>query len=230
LAEERSIFASVGVTLTGGDSEKWHRFDVHTSVILGVDEQQTARTLTIMQHNHQRTWIIGKDLPAELPVKLAVAFRSNEIYPDDGSAAIQRHRVVTSLLDWEYLFDAEKRPWLWAEDLVAGVGMGAQAMQMVPEFPAPDHPLASFPGLLAPPRRILGQYVGRDGPPGYDFYALPEFLAMPDITAMGYWQPGNQSQWLAIKTHLDGFKNSNWAAIRERLRIDLVKALSNDLK
>ena len=56
-----------------------------------------------------------------------------------------------------------------------------------------NYPLADFAGLFAPPRRLMGFYIGRDGPPGYSYYALPAYIPLVDFAARGAGVPGTLS-------------------------------------
>lgn len=225
LPYEHSIVASIGAAVTGGEPTRWHRLDIHGSVVLAFDPKGNLRTLTLLQHHYQKTFLAGRDFPAQAP-QVAAARYSNELYLDDGAATPHQYRVVTFLDNWEYLMMGTGRPLLWSEDHVYGRGAGAQLVALTPVFIVPQHPLARFAGTLGPPKRRLGMYVGRDGPPGFDFYALPEFTPLPNLVAMGYWHEGNQAEWNDISPKLRGWKDSDWPGIvrvlGERLDRDLV--------
>ena len=68
LAEKRSFASRVGATLTGGNPDRWHRLDVHTSAVVGVDAKRVLRTLTLQQHNDKRTYVAGLDFPVAPPL------------------------------------------------------------------------------------------------------------------------------------------------------------------
>ncbi len=78
---------------------------------------------------------------------------------------------------------------------------------------------------MAPPRRLLGMYIGRDGPPGYNYYAPPEFLAFPDFVAMGYWKAGDIALLNKIEPLMLGLEDSDWVGILGIMRQRLKKSL-----
>jgi len=210
LAHEVSHLASLGSRLAGGDQKRWHRLDVHTAAILAFDSQRRLRLLTLAQHNHQQTYIPGRDFTSDQVPMLAAAFWSNELYLDRGESVPVPHRVVPFFNDVSYLIDAEEKPWLWAMDLVYGRRAGGKEIEFYPVFLEPEHPLSDFAGLLAPPRKILGIYTGRDGPPGYNYYAPPNYFDLPDFIAMGYWQAGNLDLLADLAPFLKGLDDTDW--------------------
>ncbi len=215
----------LGALLTGGGKERWHRLDVHTAVILGFDHQQRLRLLTLAQHNHQQTYLPGRDFPADQRPLLAAAVRSNELYLDKGEETAVEHRVVPFFGKAAYLIDPKQKPWLWGIDVAYGRNAGGEEVPFYPVFLEPKHPLADFGGLLAPPRRVFGMYIGRDGPPGYNYYAPPSFLSLPDFAAMGFWQAGNTELLREISPLLKGFDDTDWEALVQIMRRRLRAAL-----
>ena len=223
LAQERGFVSRVGSTLTGGAADRWHRLDVHTSAIVGVDAERRLRTLTLQQHNNKRTYVAGLDFDASKPVHVAAARQTNELYLDAGSGERQRRRAVPSFMQWKHLVSADHGTWLWQVDEFLGRNAGGEEVPLRAVFPAPDYPLAAFAGLLAPPQRLLGLYVGRDGPPGYDFTGSPE---MPHAAALGFWQEDDAEFLEVLDAHVEGFRSTNWEAIRKFLSGRLVEALT----
>ena len=230
LAEKISPLSRMGVFLLPGNLEKWHRLDVHTCAILGFDDNQNLRVLTLAQHNHQKTYIAGRDFSGDMPVNLVAAVRSNELYLDKGSSEPERHRVVTFFNDVAFLIDSTQKPVLWAEDVTYGRNAGAREIRLSPEFLQAGHPLAGFAGLLAPPKRLLGMYIGRDGPPGYNYYAPPHYLQIPNLMAMGAWESGELDLLADIEPYLAGFQDTNWNAILKIMKRQFGTKLSKSLR
>ncbi len=224
LAREISWLASLGVVLSGGNAEKWHRLDIHTSAILAFNEKQEFKMLTLAQHNHQHTFLTGRDLPADKPPLLVAAVQSNELYLDSGSPTPQRHRVVPFFNKVSYLIEPQEKPWLWATDLTYGRNAGGVEIDFVPVFQKPFHPLADFAGLLAPPHRLFGIYIGRDGPPGMNYYAPPSYIALPDFVTMGFWQPGNTTLLDKLSPYLGKLEKTNWQQMLQVFRDHLKNA------
>jgi hypothetical protein len=231
LAAEISWLSRVGAFLSGGRVNRWHRLDIHLAAILAFDRAQRLRLLTLAQHNHQQTFLAGRDFPANTAPHLAAAFRSNELYLDGGQTVPVYHRVVPFFNDVAFLIDANRKPRLWARDVVYGRNAGGQKVQLHPVFIEPGHPLADFAGLLAPPRRILGIYIGRDGPPGYNYYALPAYIPLVDFAAMGYWRSGDKDllrQLEPLIKNSDPMRGTDWQKMVGLMRSRLAKALEED--
>ena len=230
LARDISPISRLGVMLSGGDAKRWHRLDVHLAAILAFDETRKLRLLTLAQHNHQQTYLAGVDFKAAERPKLAAAIRSNELYLDNGAAESVRHRVVTFFTDVAYLIDPQEKPTLYAVDIVYGRNAGAKEVELDPVFIVPGHPLADFAGLLAPPRKLFGMYIGRDGPPGANYYAPPEYIPLVNFAAMGYWQAGDMALLAELQPILDKESDGfavDWAAIVKIMRQRLAAALNS---
>ncbi|MCP4398773.1 MAG: hypothetical protein GY801_15925 [bacterium] len=225
LAKQMSWVSHLGAFFGGGKKDRWHRLDVHTSAILAFDNQKRLRMLTLAQHNHQQTYLPGRDFPADQPPILAAALRSNELYLDGGESTPVEHRVVPFFTKVSFLIDPKQKPWLWALDVTYGRHAGGEEVPLRPVFPEPKHPLADFSGLLAPPRRLFGMYIGRDGPPGYNYYALPAFIPMPDFAAIGFWRGGDLDLLAEISPLLKGFDDTDWEQLVRIMRGHLGEAL-----
>ena len=226
LPVETGFIGDLGVLISGGDRNRWHRLDIHVSAILAFDAQRHPRVLTLAQHNYERSYLAGRDFDPSRPVDLAAAVDSNELYLDDGSTAPRDHRVVPFFDDYAFLIDGSPRPWLWAMDRVYGRHAGAEQVPLRPTFIAPDAVLATFAGHLAPPRRLFGRiYIGRDGPPGYDYYALSDGIPLPNLVALGYWREGDHDLVERLRPLMKGWRDTDWTAIidlmRQRLTTDL---------
>ena len=192
LATNMHWMVRTGVALLGASPARWHRLDVHTAVIIGVDERGYQRTVTINQHNYVRTYLGGRDFDMTKPITIVPALRSNELYLDQGWTEAQRFPVVRFYDDIPYLISGEKKPFLAAEDLVVGAQAGGKEVPTRLWVIEPHHPVAAFAGLLAPPKHLLGSvYIGRDGPMGYDYYSLPAAVPLNRLASLGYWQEGN---------------------------------------
>lgn len=93
------------------------------------------------------------------------------------------------------------------------LGLRGKEIPLEPVFIVPGHPLADYAGLLAPPDRFWGMYIGRDGPPGYNYYAPPDYISLADFAAMGYWRAGDMVLLDEIYPLLGDMRNTNWRAI-----------------
>ena len=195
LAAEISWLSRLGAWLSGGHQDRWHRLDIHLAAILAFDSRKHLRLLTLAQHNHQQTFLPGLDFSDDQRLQLVAAFRSNELYLDDGRSVPSRHRVVPFFSDVAYLIDPTEKPRFWAIDVAYGRNAGGKEVMLKPVFIEPKHPLADFAGLLGPPRRLLGQYIGRDGPPGFNFYAPPDYVSMVNLRPWATGGKGILNYW-----------------------------------
>ena len=230
LAAKVSWLSRLGAWLSGGELDRWHRLDIHLAAILAFDTDQELRMLTLAQHNHQQTFLAGIDFPQNQKPMLVAATRSNELYLDDGGTSPSAHRVVPFFTDVAYLIDPNEKPVFWAIDITYGRNAGGKEIQLKPVFLEPGHPLADFAGLLAPPRRLFGIYIGRDGPPGYNYYALPAYIPLIDFAAMGYWRAGDTQLLQQLKFFIGGkndMHGTDWNAMTIFMRKRLATAISN---
>ena len=228
LAADLNFLSRMGAWIGGGGLKRWHRLDIHTAAILAFDQNTRLRMLTLAQHNHQQTYIAGIDFKAAHPPLLAAAIRSNEIYLDHGASAAVEHRVVPFFDDIAYLIDRDQKPNFYAHDRVYGRKAGAEEIKLRPVFMEPGHPLTDFAGLLGPPRRLLGRYIGRDGPPGMHYYALPAYIPLVNFAAMGFWRSGDLDLLNRIEPLLKNkgdMKAIDWQAMVDLMRRRLTAAL-----
>jgi hypothetical protein len=204
--------------------------DIHLAAILAFDAQNRLRLLTLAQHNHQQTFLPEKDFPGDQRPHLVAAFRSNELYLDSGNSIPSRHRVVPFFTDVAYLIDPDEKPRFWAIDIAHGRNAGGKEVLLKPVIIEPKHPLADFAGLLGPPRRLLGRYIGRDGPPGFNYYAPPAYVSMTNFAAMGYWRAGDHDLLAKLKKLIrdkDDFRGTDWDTLVALMRNRLSHAILN---
>lgn len=164
-----------------GVPRAWHQLDHYTAATLVLGPDGTPLGAILQQHNHQRTYWFGRDLPmpADGRLELAAAVRSNELYPWRGEKG--RHRAVRFMharnLDWLLTGHAAapwtasygnpNAPWTASYDVtVPGEPVGYRL-----EFLAGTDPFCRFQGRLGERRAV----PGRDGPPGADYNTLPAF-------------------------------------------------------
>ncbi|MDZ7747848.1 MAG: hypothetical protein U5K43_02595 [Halofilum sp. (in: g-proteobacteria)] len=159
-----------------GDPHDWHQLDHYTAatLVLGPAPGHVPLGLVLQQHNAQRAYWFGRDLPRPPNgrVRLAAALRSNELYPWRGQQA--RHRAVRFLepgnAAWLTTGHGE-RPWDGSHD----VTVPGRRVDYALRFLAGTDPFYRFSGRLGADRWL----PGRDGPPGADYDAIPAFQARP---------------------------------------------------
>lgn len=192
--------------LNGFDPENWHELDNFVAIHIVLDEGDQPVAVVLAQHNHHRTYLVGRDM-AEHPggrFVFDVALRSNEVYPDSGSSEPVNHRVVRSSLYLGYLISGENPPWLQGNDVTRGVNAGGREIDYDLVFLSPCDPLYTARILLGEPRPFWwGIYLGRDGPPGSDYYNIPQLLPMGNLLKFGYLQDGDQEDIAVVRKAID---------------------------
>jgi hypothetical protein len=99
------------------DPDDWHQLDNFCAVHIVLDEHDSPIAVLLAQHNHHRTYLIGRDLPLPADERLvfAAAQRSNELYPNREEGTPQRHRTIPWAGYLEYLLSGKQRPWFTAD-------------------------------------------------------------------------------------------------------------------
>ena len=160
----------------------WHQLDHYTAVTLALDEGGRPAAVTMQEHNLERTWVIGVDLalPPNGRLPVAIARRSNELYPRP--SGIARYRTVDfgTPENMRYMMTSEGGPWMHADDDVEPGREIAVDLAFLP----PDDAFYVFQGYLGE-RRWL---PGRDGPPGADYNTLPQLEPRGLQMLLGYWR------------------------------------------
>ena len=181
---------ALGAVFDLGD---WHQLDHYTAATLVLDEREAPVMLRLQQHNHQRVWVLGADLPLHSdrrPV-IDVAIRSNELYPHaDGR---MRHRSVPFPTPggMRYLLGFGPAPMWSADDITDGRDEADPALAFLPH----DDAFYGFHGWLGERRRL----PGRDGPPGADYNTLPALVPASLQLAAGYWREDNREDLAAVE-------------------------------
>jgi hypothetical protein len=189
----------------GLDAEDWHELDNFAAVHVVLDEREKPLAVLLAQHNHHRTYLLGKDifLPPDGRLFFDVAERSNEIYPSSSSTEHQRHRVVRWSLYLDYLLSGQNRPFFNAHDVTRGPRAGGSEVEYKLVFLSPCDPLYRAEMLLGEPRPFMGRYIGRDGPPGSDYYNVPALLPLGKLLKFSYLQDGDSDDIATVRNHID---------------------------
>ena len=202
----------------GLDAESWHELDNFAAVHIVLDEKLEPLAVVIAQHNHHRTYLISRDvaLPADGRLAFDVAKRSNEIYLSSDAAFSQRHRVVQWSLQLEYLLSGREKPFFSAWDVTWGPRAGGREGTFDLKVLSPCDPLYISEMLLGEPRPFFGKYIGRDGPPGSDYYNVPALLPLGRMLKFGYLHDGDPSDIALVEEAVD----------RKGKKIDITKILA----
>ncbi|MFV1957576.1 MAG: hypothetical protein ACC669_09230, partial [bacterium] len=187
------------------DLEDWHELDNFVAVHIVLDEDDRPIAVILAQHNNHRTFLLGRDLP--LPedgwLTFDIALRSNEIYPASDSPKPVEHRVIRWNLYMKYLLSGEDPPFIRGMDLTYGKNAGGREIDFDLVLLSPCDPLYTARILLGEPRPFLGKYIGRDGPPGSDYYNVPELLPMGAILKFAYLHDNDPDDIAAVEKAID---------------------------
>lgn len=194
-----------GLRLLGLDPEDWHELDNFCAIHIVLDEAETPVAVLLAQHNHHRTYLIGRDiaLPVDGRMSFAAAKRSNEFYPDHGETAPVFHRVIPGPWYTEYLLSGDNGPWFTADDIVYGEKAGGEEVAYALRFLAPCDPFYTSRCMLGEYRPFLGFEIGRNGPPGADYYTLPDLMPLGNLLKASYVHEGNPEDLQAVRAAID---------------------------
>lgn len=187
------------------DAEDWHELDNFVAVHVVLDERDRPLAVLLAQHNHHRSYLLDHDLnlPPDGRLTFDVALRTNEIYPTSLSTGPVRHRVVQYPLYLKYLLSGRNRPFFSAHDVTYGLAAGGSEIEYELEFLPDCDPFYTAEILLGEPRDFMGRYIGRDGPPGADYYSVPEILPLGKLLKFSYLHDGDAEDIRAVDEAID---------------------------
>jgi len=205
LPADLSFWSRFLLGLTGFDREDWHALDNFVAAHIVLDEKEDPIAVVLAQHNHHRTYMIGKDIPRKADGRFAfdIALRSNEIYPASDASAPVNHRVIRWNLYLDYLLSGENGPFLKGSDVTWGRNAGGGGFDYELRALSPCDPLYTSEMLLGQPRPFLEMYLGRDGPPGSDYYNVPELLPMGNMLKFAYLHDGDPEDIALVRDAID---------------------------
>jgi hypothetical protein len=205
LPAELSAWSRFLLTLGGLDREDWHALDNFVAAHIVLDDKEAPIAAILAQHNHHRSYLIGKDIPKAIDGRLTfdIALRSNELYPASDSTEPVRHRVIRWSFYLDYLLSGENGPTLKGTDLTMGRNAGGGEFDYDLKIISPCDPLYTSEMLLGQPRPFLGIYLGRDGPPGSDYYNTPELLPMGNMLKFAYLRDGDPEDIALVREAID---------------------------
>ncbi|MDX6751078.1 hypothetical protein SH611_14760 [Geminicoccaceae bacterium 1502E] len=180
------------------DPQDWHQLDHYTALCLALDERLRPFAATFQQHNTQRTWLLGDGLlmPADGRLEVAIARRSNELYPRPASPVAHRTIGIPDAGGMRYLMGDGERPFMAADDVVEP----GREIEVELDFLPPADAFYMFEGYLGE-RRAL---PGRDGPPGAAFNTLPALKPKALQMLAGFWRENEEGDLARLE--------ASWAA------------------
>ena len=206
LGRGQELVIRLAETLLGWDRNDWHELDVYVAYTLVLDAQQTPIAVLIAQHNHHRSYLIGKDLewPKDDRVRLDVAVSSTEIYLSSKDAKPVPHRTIPHPGRLDYLLSGENKPLAHGWDITYGPNAGGHAVDYALVFLPPSDPFYTFKGRLGEYRPFMGRYVGRSGSPGADYYTMPPLLPLGTTLKFAYLQDGDPEDIAMVRQYIRG--------------------------
>jgi hypothetical protein len=191
--------------LAGMDPEDWHELDNFVAVHVVLDEREEPRAVLLAQHNHHRTYLVDRDipLPPDRRMSFDIALRSNEVYLSSESEEPVRHRAVRWALHMKYLISGEDPPLMRGYDVTMGRRAGGREIPYDLTLLSPCDPFYTAKIMLGEPRNFLGRYIGRDGPPGADYYTVPSLLPLGDLLQFSYLRDGAPEDIRVIEEAID---------------------------
>lgn len=191
--------------MVGISPEEWHALDNFVVVHVVLDEEKRPMAVILSQHNSHRTYLVGGQIPLPLDGRFAfdVALRSNELYTASSSPGPVRHRAIRGNLHLKYLLSGEDPPFFSADDITRGRKAGGKEVSYDLVFLSPCDPFYTARILLGEPRPLFGRYVGRDGPPGADYYAVPALLPLGNLLSFGYLRDGEPEDVRVVEEAVD---------------------------
>ncbi len=226
-----TVFATSGLTanlprgfesllrVMGLDLEDWHELDNFGAIYVVLDEKEIPIAAMLAQHNHHRTYLVGKDISLPIDARMAfdIALRSNEIYPASYHTGPAKHRAVRRTLYMKYLLSGEDPPLFRGYDITYGVRAGGKEISYDLAFLSPCDPFYTARMMLGEPRPFLGRNIGRNGPPGADYYAIPPLLPLGNLLKFSYLRDGDPDDIAMIDRAID----------LEKRKIDVVKIMEH---
>jgi hypothetical protein len=196
--------------MVGISPEEWHDLDNFVVVHVVLDEEKQPMAVILSQHNSHRTYLVDAQitLPLDGRMLFDVALRSNEVYPASDSPDPVRHRAIRGNRHLKYLLSGKAPPFLSADDVTQGREAGGKEIPYDLAFLSPCDPFYTARILLGEPRRLFGRYIGRDGPPGADYYAIPSLLPLGNLLMFGYLRDGDTEDIRVVAEAVDEEKRT----------------------
>ena len=202
-----------------GDLDNWHELDIHGAIqLLFLEGEAKPFVVLLAQHNHFRTYVVGKDIdwPESGRLRVCFAQRSNEPYPCPTGSEPARHRAVGNPTKVRYLFLGGREPLLGADDVVFGEGSGGVELGVDMRFLPSRDPFYVSWIPLGDRQRLLGVFKSwaRKGPPGVDMNSFPTLRKYTDIAQFWYVKDGDEKAVEVFESSIKGLLDVDVGAVR----------------
>ncbi|MEE8574750.1 MAG: hypothetical protein V3T30_04985 [Thermodesulfobacteriota bacterium] len=198
------------------DPRRWHELDIHGSVQIILNKMGRPMVLLLAQHNHFRSYVIGKDIawPKDGHIPICFAERSNEPYPCDDKEEPALHRAVSDPTNAAYLIDGRNEPLISGFDKVYSYNSGGREIKTRAEFLPSLDPLYVSWIPLGDRQSVLGfGKFYRKGPPGMSLTSLPELKRYGDIMQFWYLRDGSIDDAELMKKSFRSFTDVDFEAV-----------------
>ena len=201
------------------DPERFHELDIHGAVHIVLNGRGRPIVLLLAQHNHFRSYVVGKDIAWPDDDRLPVCFaeRSNEPYPCPAGTSPHYYRTVGNPKDTGYVIDGRGVVLTAGEDKVYGLdGGGKEVPYRLHFLPARD-PLYVSWIPLGDRQGILGfDTFYRKGPPGIDLNTWPELKEYGKIMQFWYWRDDNPDDGELMRNSFRSFTDVDFKTVLKR--------------
>lgn len=234
LPEKTSSIKKLGSKIIGNPLA-WHELDIHGAIHVVVREADLKPIgVVLAQHNHHRVYLKNKDLdwPGDSRVKIAISKYSNEPYL--GFEEGRSERVIGNPMEIEYLFGLKDKQLLTGGmDYIPDIKDGSDEIKVSLELLPLDDPLYTSFMKLGNQKKLLGFYRlwYLDGPPGMDYYTMPQLKNMNDLMAFWYIDTDDEEFFRIYKENVKSFTEFDIEDVLEyqkkRLFTEVVEVMEN---
>ena len=195
LPKEISWHKRVGSSILG-DLENWHELDIHGAIhILLRAKDKKPLILLLAQHNHFRSYVIGKDiiLPQDNRLNICIAERSNEPYPCPIDKT--KFRTVGNPSKFDFVLGGNSPFFDGGYDIVLAAKDAVEQNLKLQFLPDKD-PLYTSWISLGDETKIFGIFPNfyRSGPPGINMNTTPKLKHYTDIAKFWYFIENDETQ------------------------------------
>lgn len=189
----------------------WHELDIHGAVhiVLNGNSREVLGVL-INQHNHHKSYVKGLDflMPLGNRLEIVISEYSNEPYLYlDKSGSYEKTAGLPKELAYLY-GNVEDGGILAAKDYLPSIEEALE-VEMEIEILKEGDPLYNAEMLLGKKEKLFGliRLWYLDGPPGIDYYSLPELKNLADLFSFWYLKPEDDEFFELWKEEFKKFPN-----------------------
>jgi len=196
-----------------GDPNNWHELDIHGAIHI-ILERKTLKPIAVLlaQHNHFRSFVVGKDFqwPQDQPLKISFAKRSNEpyLYPEKGDNRV--HPTAGSPKHMRYILTGKNKPFVSAYDQIYATPDAKQINYNLTYLPSLDPLYTSWIPLGDRQKvALVISNFARVGPPGINMNTHPALSKYGDIAQVFYMDGKDPKALEIFEANFKGFEHVN---------------------